>query len=164
MAPRKFNSEIEVDDLDRWIFRENEITQNEILAYFRQNLKQTQTGIYIQNVFGELSEHGFVNVIGYPCHVLGIETKDGSIFFHCDDLKTFEFPDFEIYQTPKGELIGIHSESPLIKYRFNWNAAGDLGEYLEEEGDATYLKIDDIYMELPIYLEAVSVPVPISFD
>ncbi|GBF50714.1 hypothetical protein LPTSP4_22410 [Leptospira ryugenii] len=163
MSPRKFDSEIKIDPYDRWIFRGNEITKEEILRYFRENLHQTEEAVYIQNVFGNLSEHGFLEIQGYPCHVLHLEIEGEELLLYCDDGKQFRFPDFEIYQTKEGALMGIHSSQPLVKYRFTWNAAKELGDILEESNDSIYFKFGEIKMELPIYEGEVPVPLPNSY-
>ena len=61
------------------------------------------------------------------------------------------------------QLIGIFSEVPLIKYRFDWNAAGQLAEHLDEEDNTTYLRLGDIKMELPTYEGEIEVPLPASY-
>jgi hypothetical protein len=164
MAARKFDSEITVDPHDRWIFRGNEITQSDILKYFRNNLKQNDKGIFIENVFGELSEYGYIQTLGFPCHVLSVREDFGELFFHCDDEKVFKFPDFEIYQTKDGSIMGLLAEDPFIKYRFDWNAAGQLGDLLEEESGKTFLILGEFQMELPIYEGKIEVSLPISYE
>jgi len=160
MSPRKFDSEIHIDAHDRWIFRGNEITQVEILKYFRQNLKQNEKGVFIENVFGELSENGFLKILGYPCHITGIRFDDGELFLHGDDEQIFKFPEFEIYQTKEGHLMGLHASKDLVRYRFDWNAASQLGEHLSEEGDMTFLNLGSLQMELPLFEGEIEVTLP----
>jgi hypothetical protein len=164
MPARKFDSEITIDENDRWIFRGTEITQPEILKYFRNNLKQNQRGVFIENIFGEWSENGFIHAIGYPCHVIAVQCEEDELFFYADDDKHFKFPEFELYQTWDDRIIGIHSESPSIKYRFDWNAAGQLGEFLDEQNGITFMKLGMLQIELPTYEGKIEVPLPVSFD
>ncbi len=164
MAPRKFDSEIIVDGSDRWIFRGSEITQPDILKYFRNNLKENQKGIFIENVFGELSEHGYIHSVGFPCHVLAVHKDPENLIFYTDDDKNFIFPEFEIYQTKENRIIGIHSLNPKIKYSFDWNAAGQLAEFMDEENGSTYILFGDVKMELPIFEEEIEVPLPLNYD
>ncbi len=54
----------------RWFFRENEIFQEGVLTYFKQNLRQDGDGYYIINRFGELLEHGYLDrVEGFPLFI-----------------------------------------------------------------------------------------------
>ncbi len=163
MAARRFDSEIIIDKQDRWTFRGNQITQPEILKYFRSSLKVSEDGIFIENVFGELSENGYVRAIGYPCHIINIGMDEEGLVFYADDDKYYKFPEFELYQTKDDCIIGIDSEKPLIKYRFDWNAASQLAEYLEEENGITYLLLGDVKMELPTYEGEIEVPLPASY-
>jgi hypothetical protein len=164
MSARKFDSEIRIDPLDRWIFRDIEITQPQILKYFRQNLKQNENGIFIENVFGELSENGYLEVKGFPCHIVTVREEDGELYFVCDDDKVYKFPEFEIYQTKDDQLIGFQSHQDGIKFRFDWNSASHLAEYLEEEGERIYFILGDLKMELPIYEGEIEVSLPSSYD
>lgn len=163
MAPRRFDSEIIIDEQDRWTFRGNIITQAEILKYFRNSLKESHNGIYIENVFGELSENGYLKAIGYPCHIITVGLDEDGLVFYGDDDKSYKFPEFEIYRTKEDAIIGMDSEKPLIKYRFDWNAASQLAQYLEEENGVTYLLLGDVKMELPTYEGEIEVPLPASY-
>ncbi|WP_411823503.1 hypothetical protein [Leptospira sp. 'Mane'] len=161
--PRKFDSEIAVDAHDRWIFRETEITQEDILKYFRANLHQNEKGVYIENVFGELKENGYLAIHGFPCHITKVISEDSKLQFHADDGKVFSFSEIEIYQTPNGSIIGVGPLQDKIKYRFNWNAATDFAEFIVEEESKSFLKIGDIYMEIPLYSERTEVPLPADY-
>ncbi|BDA77876.1 hypothetical protein LPTSP3_g08060 [Leptospira kobayashii] len=158
--PRKFDSEIIIDAHDRWIFRETEITQEDILKYFRANLHQNEKGVYIENVFGELRENGYLTLNGYPCHITKVILDNSELKFYADDGKVFPFSAIEIYQTDNGNLIGINPVQDKIKYRFNWNAATDFAEFFVEEGEKSFLKVGDLHMEIPIYPETIEVPLP----
>ncbi|TGN21084.1 hypothetical protein [Leptospira idonii] len=162
-SPRKFDSEIRIDQKDRWIFRGNEITQQEILKYFRQNLHQNDAGVYIENAFGLLRENGYLEITGFPCHVLQVKQENGELQFLTDDEKLHDLSNFEIYHTLDDSLIGISSFQDKIKYRFTWTAASDLSEFLEEEGDVSYLKIGDLRMEIPLYEGEIGIPLPQNY-
>ncbi|TGL50172.1 hypothetical protein EHQ55_07840 [Leptospira meyeri] len=162
--PRIFDSEIYVSPTDEWIFRENKIDKAEILQYFRNNLHGNEKGVYIENRFGELSEHGYIRIDGCPCHVLHVEPTDSELVFHTDDGRNYPFGEFEIYETSDGGLLGLRSTEEKIKYRFTWNAAKELSDHLEEEGETTYLVWNGVKMEIPKYLGEIPVPLPNDYS
>lgn len=91
--PRRFNSEIFVDSEDRWIFQGNRIDQKEILAYFRQNLREDELGIYIDNRFGEWTENGYLELEGYPIHLIECKESEGTLFFLAESDRSYALKD-----------------------------------------------------------------------
>ncbi|ABZ95007.1 Hypothetical protein LBF_2523 [Leptospira biflexa serovar Patoc strain 'Patoc 1 (Ames)'] len=164
MMPRKFDSEIYVAPNDEWIFRGNPIEKEEILTYFRNNLHGNEKGVYIENTFGELSEHGYLKIDGFPCHVLHIEVTPTEIVFITDDGRTYPFGEFEIYETEDGGILGVRAEEERIKYRFTWNAAKELSDLLTEEEGGTYLDWKGVRMEIPKYVGEVNVSLPTDYS
>lgn len=162
--PRKFDSEIYVAPNDEWIFRGNPIEKEEILTYFRNNLHGNEKGVYIENTFGELSEHGYLKIDGFPCHVLHIEVTPTEIVFITDDGRTYPFGEFEIYETEDGGILGVRAEEERIKYRFTWNAAKELSDLLTEEEGGTYLDWKGVRMEIPKYVGEVNVSLPTDYS
>ncbi|MCW7503186.1 hypothetical protein [Leptospira paudalimensis] len=162
--PRKFDSEIYISPADEWIFRGNPIDKEEILTYFRNNLHGNEKGVYIENTFGELSEHGYIKIDGFPCHVLHVEVTEGEISFITDDGRSYLFGEFEIYETKDGGILGLRSNEERIKYRFTWNAAKELSDLLIEEDGLTYLDWKGVKMQIPMYEGEVTVPLPTDYS
>ncbi len=162
--PRQFDSEIYIAPNDEWIFRGNTIDKEEILTYFRANLHGNEKGVYIQNTFGELSEHGYIKIDGYPCHVLHIETSPDEIVFITDDGRSYPFGEFEIYETIEGGILGLRAVEERIKYRFTWNAAKELSDLLTEEDGVTYLDWNGVKMEIPKYKGEIQVSLPADYS
>ncbi|EOQ87369.1 hypothetical protein LEP1GSC202_3636 [Leptospira yanagawae serovar Saopaulo str. Sao Paulo = ATCC 700523] len=162
--PRKFDSEIYIASNDEWIFRGNPIDKEEILTYFRNNLHGNEKGVYIENTFGELSEHGYVKIDGFPCHVVHVEIDKGEITFITDDGRNYPFGEFEIYETNDGGILGLRSNEVRIKYRFTWNAAKELSDLLIEEEGITYLDWGGVKMQIPMYEGEVKVPLPTDYS
>ncbi|EMY60498.1 hypothetical protein [Leptospira terpstrae] len=160
---RIFDSEIYISPTDEWIFRENKIDKEEILQYFRNNLHGNEKGVYIENKFGDLSEHGYIRIDGFPCHVLHVELTNSGMVFFTDDGRSYPFGEFEIYETSDGGLLGLRSTEEKVKYRFTWNAARELSDHLEEEGGVTYLEWNGVKMEVPKYTGEILVPLPIDY-
>lgn len=162
--PRKFDSEITIDPFDRWIFRGNEITQPNVLKYFRENLKQNSHGVYIENVFGELSENGYLSIQGFPCHILNVKEEDGEILFFSDDGRVTLESSWEIFQTQEGSVFALEPDRFRILYRFDWNAASALAQHLEEEGESVYFKTPFTKREILVLPESIEIPLPSNFD
>lgn len=162
--PRKFDSEIYISQADEWIFRGNPIDKEEILTYFRNNLHGNEKGVYIENTFGELSEHGYLKIDGCPCHVLHVEVSNGEISFLTDDGRSYVFGEFEIYETKDGGILGLKANEERIKYRFTWNAAKELSDLLTEEDGLTYLDWKGVKMQIPTYEGEVTVPLPTDYS
>ncbi|MDF3818906.1 hypothetical protein P3G55_03285 [Leptospira sp. 96542] len=160
MAPRKFDSEIHITPDDKWMFRGMEIDKEEILKYFRANLHGDSKGVYIENTFGELSENGYLRIDGFPCHVLHVTKQDNSLMFETDDGNSYEFGEFEVYETKDGGLLGRRAKEEKIYYRFTWNAAKDLSMFLEETDAGVELKLGDTEMEIPKFTGETEVAIP----
>lgn len=161
--PRIFDSEIYIDTHDKWIFRGNEITKEEILHYFRSNLVSSNDGVYIYNTFGDLSEHGYIQIYGFPCHILHVEWEDEQLIFYTDDGKELPFGLLEIYESETYGIIALDPTKEKIKYRFNWNAAKDLSKYLIEDDSGIYLELNGEKIAIPKWEGEITVPLPHTF-
>lgn len=136
---REFDSEIYVTVDDKWIFRGNEITQEDILNYFRMNLKQDDNGVYIDNKFGELEEHGYIKLYGYPVHITYVSEEGGTLFFSTDANRTLGLEDVKIFLTEEGQLVAYEKGRDGILYRFTRSASGRLAEWIEESEDGNFV-------------------------
>lgn len=136
---RKFDSEIQVTPEDRWVFRGNEIIQEDILRYFRSNLKQDDRGVYILNRFGEREEHGYLDLQGYPVHILSVSEEGGDLFFTTDCDRTLGLDDIQISLSAEGGIIAHELGREKILYRFSRNAGGQLAERIEEVTDGSFI-------------------------
>ncbi len=161
---RIFDSEIYIDKHDKWIFRGNEITKEEILLYFRSNLVSNDKGVYIYNTFGTLSEHGYVQIYGFPCHILHVEWKEEQLVFFTDDGKELPFGVLEIYESDAFGIIAMDPSQDKIKYRFNWNAAKDLSKFLIEDEMDIYLELNGAKISIPKWEGEITVPLPVNFE
>ncbi len=56
-----------------WVFREMEITNPQILSFFKANLHRDDNGIYILNRYKDQTEKGYVDVNGPVVLVVSIE-------------------------------------------------------------------------------------------
>lgn len=139
---RKFDSEILITPEDKWIFRGNEITQEDILKYFRKNLKQDDSGVYIDNRFGELEEHGYLNLQGYPVHITSVSEEGNNLVFHTDSDKSIPLKDIHIQIQKDGTLEAYEKGLEKIRYRFSKSASTQISNYIQENpNDGNYLLV-----------------------
>jgi len=161
---RIFDSEIKIDSYDRWFFRGNEITQGEILKYFRQNLRQSDQGVYIHNQFGELVENGYLHIEGFPAHIIHVKFEGGLGYLQTDAGEWIPETDWEIFRSRDDSIFVTKSVEDKIRYRFDWNAASVLSQYLYEEGEAVYIQFDKVAREVIDFNASLLVDLPKSFD
>lgn len=135
---RKFDSEITVTVNDKWIFRGDEITQHDILSYFRKNIKQDETGVYIDNRFGELVEHGYINLEGFPLHIKSITEEEENLYFLTDTDVSFGLNDLTISMDENGQVYAFEPDKDKILYRFSRSAGGELAERIKEKEDGSF--------------------------
>ncbi|MCC5815896.1 MAG: hypothetical protein JJT78_14170 [Leptospira sp.] len=136
---REFDSEIYITADDKWIFRGNEIIQEDILSYFRKNLKQDERGVYIDNKFGELEEHGYLTLYGFPVHITYVSEEGGTLFFSTDADRTLGLDDISIQMNSEGQLFAHEMGREKILYRFSRSAGGQLAERIDETEDGSFV-------------------------
>jgi len=164
VGARTFDSEIQIDSWDRWIFRGNEITQEEILKYFRSRLRENEHGIYIENEFGELRENGYVRVEGFPCHILRVLREEENLVFMTDAGFQAPLEAWDLLRTENDLLFASRLDAPRIRYRLDWTAATNLSEYLLEMDSSFYLSFGSVQREIPLFPGSLFVPIPTNFD
>ncbi|WCL48723.1 hypothetical protein [Leptospira sp. GIMC2001] len=161
---RKFDSEIMVNSSDKWIFRGNEIHQEDILNYFRKNLKQDSIGVYIDNRFGELAENGYVLLQGYPYHVTTIIEENNELIFETDRGIKLNIDDVQLFRNQEGNIVGHKNEEDKILFRFSINASTKLSEWLEEDGDEYKIQFQNRSVPLPEFKNSIEISLPSSYE
>jgi len=159
---RKFFSEITINPRDEWVFRGNEIHQEEILKYFRANLKEDSDGVYIKNVFGELEENGYIESNGYPLHIVRVSEEGGTLFFSTDADLTLEWDDVQLFTDLSENLILQKKDESKIFYRLNSNAGGQLSEWIIENGDCFEIHHHNEKMKI-LEIQNTKVEIPKQF-
>jgi hypothetical protein len=157
---RKFDSEIYISQEDIWIFRGKEIFQEEILKYFRKNLREDESGVYIDNRFGELAENGYVKIDGFPLHIIHVAEDGGDLFFSTDSDRTFVLENLDFYQSDKGEFFCKEKGKEKILYRFSRQASVQLSDFLEETEDGYKISFASHFIPLQDWKGSVGVEIP----
>ncbi|AXR68335.1 hypothetical protein [Leptospira mayottensis] len=163
-SPRRFNSEIFVDSQDRWIFQENRIDQKEILSYFRQNLHEDEFGIYIDNRFGELTENGYLELEGYPIHLIACKESEGTLFFLAESDNSYTLKDLIFAIDINGCLFARTVNHKKLKFRPDRNCLSDLSPFLEETKDGIEIQFYDEKILIPESRESPRVSLPMEFN
>ncbi|AYV57053.1 hypothetical protein CH370_02305 [Leptospira kmetyi] len=162
-SPRKFNSEIFVDAEDRWIFRGNRIDQKEVLSYFRQNLKEDDLGIFIDNRFGELTENGYLELEGYPIHLIACRETEDTLVFLSESETSYSLRELLFALDADGCLFAKTKYYKKLKFRPDRNCLSDLSPYLEETENGTEIRFRGETIAIPESGESPKVPLPVEF-
>ncbi|MCB1179359.1 MAG: hypothetical protein KDK36_17390, partial [Leptospiraceae bacterium] len=118
--PRIFDSEIIVNENNRWFFRGNEIIQENVLEFFKKSLFEDDKGIYIHNTHGELSEQGYITSFGFPLKIINwIQNEDGKMYFVLDSGETIEPIEINFYYDSSEKLFCMRKKDKYIKINFN---------------------------------------------
>ncbi|AJR15727.1 hypothetical protein LIL_13125 [Leptospira interrogans serovar Linhai str. 56609] len=161
---RRFNSEIFVDSEDRWIFRGNRIDQKEILSYFRQNLHEDELGIYIDNCFGELRENGYLELEGYPIHLIACKESEDTLFFFAESNLVYLLKDLIFALDVNGCLFAKTLNHKKLKFRLDRNCLSDLSPFLEETIDGTEIRFQGKSIPILESSESPQVALPEGFS
>ena len=70
--PREEFTDINVDSKGDWFTKDRLITNEKVLAYFKDNLHYDEKGLYIFNRFGRFSEKGYIKVNGPVLKVIRV--------------------------------------------------------------------------------------------
>ena len=159
---RKFDSEIRVGAHDEWVFRGNEITQEDVLLYFKQNLQEDEAGIYIENRFGDLEENGYVEIRGFSLQAIYFEWDD-FLKMSCDDKKTFSGDEVQFFRTKQEDFFFTPMGKRFLRYRISRNATGKLMEFLEEVSGEFFLKKDKTSYPILLWEEEIFVEIPPAY-
>ncbi len=136
--PMITRSDIMVDENDVWLFDGKPVENEEILAYFKLNLKREGEEYYILNQFGPLKEHAYLSrVEGFPLKAILLQwrERDSLLELTLDSRETITVPpsSLRIYDE---STLGVEDQKGGIPIRLSSSAMSALSEYLGggEEG------------------------------
>ncbi|MCE9599120.1 MAG: hypothetical protein K8S54_14250 [Spirochaetia bacterium] len=131
-------TEISIDALGRWFYRDAEITQPDVLKYFKQNLYRSDR-YYILNIFGDLREEGDLDrVLACPVLAISATFKDNSFEFYLDSEERLTVLQSEIHLSGMDCLFFVHPRG--FPVRLKTSAMGHVSEYLTGSEDAPVWK------------------------
>lgn len=163
--PKKFNSEIIIDSSGRWFFRGNEIIQEKVLSYFKQNLKEDGDGIYIENHYGKFVEHGYIESNYYPLKLIEYDYSHEGLFFLSENERVFSINNLDFFINEEGNLLSKAQEANYILHNFSLKVLSFLAEFLEgSEQEGFYLQCNGIKKDIFRYTKNISVVVPSKYS
>lgn len=160
MLPRKFDSEIRITESGKWLFRGQEITQENVLAFFKKNIREDDLGIYITNAYADKVEHGYLEA---KCIFLkienAIETSEG-IFLQAEDETLTPISEFYFYSDKEEKLFCMRKTDKLIKFKLNRKSHDFISNLLEEDNGRYFLKTKEYEIPVIEYSGKIEVIVP----
>lgn len=130
---RKFDSEIKIDKSGTWFFRGNEITQTDVLKHFKKNILEDEIGIYIENKYMELVEHGYVEAKFPVLQITNYLEQDGKILLGIEEKSFFEISEFDFYMDENEMVTTKLKNSKFLIYSFRKEVLQFLSENFSEE-------------------------------
>lgn len=159
---RIFNSEIIIDEQNRWFYRGNEIVHPSVLDFFRENLNEDEKGIYIQNIYGSFSEKGYLQCKGFPVFFFRLFEENQTLNFEANDKKIFSIETLDLFYDSQERLFAIPKKQKFIKYGFSKNILNQLSEwlYFDEKGEYKIIYKNHSY-EVKMFTTQFEVTVPL---
>lgn len=146
---RIFDSEIIIDESDRWFFRGNEITLITVLNYFKENMDEDENGIFIKNTYGNLSEKGYVTCHGSPLKLIHLESNDSILYFFGDNLKKIPLMELEFSTDSKRRIIAKKNGNKYLYYVLSRDLQTRIADFLEEERGKYFIRFGGCSKEIP---------------
>ncbi|MCE9500721.1 MAG: hypothetical protein K8R21_09505 [Leptospira sp.] len=163
-SPRKFNSEIVIEEDDQWWFRGSTITQQKVLDYFKDNMQEDASGIFIDNKYGKLSENGYVHCKGFPLQIRNYITEDGVTFLKSDDDKLIPLSDAVFYLDSHDRLFAMKTGQKFLKYRLSKDFLNFISKFILEENGNYFLDIGGKKMPVLQYSGSIEVKIPADYS
>ena len=134
-----------IDERDRWRFKDEVISNEEILQYFKTNLHRDDDGYFIENRWGEKRELGYLRgVFGFPLRAMSLEFLDGlTVEFLLDSGATSVSGLTELFYMDENTLAFVAPESG-IPVRLSPQAMVKMSDrLLIDEQDVVWLQIPE---------------------
>lgn len=160
ITPRKFDSEISITDSGKWLFRGQEITQENVLGFFKKNVREDDLGIYITNTYAELTEHGYLEAQTFFLKIIDSIEKDNIIYLIGEDETTTSIHDFNFYSDSDEKIFCMRKSDQFIKFSFNRQMHSYISNLMIEESSHYFLKVAGKKIPVLPYTKPIEVSVP----
>ncbi|MBK8394071.1 MAG: hypothetical protein IPL26_02345 [Leptospiraceae bacterium] len=158
-TPRKFDSEIRISENGEWIFRGQLVTQENILSFFKKNIKEDEHGIYITNSYGTLTEHGYLETKCIFLKVTNYDIIENEIYLTTEDDTNLPISNFLFYSDKNEKIFCARKSDKFIKFNFNRQVHSYLSNFLIEDNGNYFLEINET--KIPIIPSEISTVVKI---
>jgi|JI8StandDraft_1071087.scaffolds.fasta_scaffold141971_1 hypothetical protein len=159
-TPRKFDSEIRITQNGKWIFRGQEITQDNVLEFFKKNIREDDLGIYITNTYAELTEHGYLEAETIFLKIINSIEKDNIIYLQGEDDSTTPLFDFYFYSDSNEKIFCMRKSDKFIKFTFNRQMHSYISNLLSEDNGSYFIKVGDNTLPVSQYNKPIDVKIP----
>lgn len=163
-TPRKYDSEIIIDENDKWFYRGQEISQENVLEFFQKNLKEDDSGIYIENHYKQFMEMGYVKCQGYPLKIINYHKIDDTYMLEGSNGLIKPIKEFDFFTDKSGAIFVIKKKEKFIKYKINIKTLSFLSNHMVEKDEKTYLEFPDHSQEITPYKDSLTVDIPKEFN
>lgn len=136
---RKFNSEIKIDSQAKWFFRGNEILQEDVLKHFKKNILEDEFGVYIENKYMDLVEHGYLEANSPVLRIINYLEENEKIFLGIEEQNFHELPEFDFYINENEILTAKLKNSKFLIYSFRKEVLQFLADRIEETENSFYI-------------------------
>lgn len=159
-TPRKFDSEIRITANGKWIFRGQEITQDNVLGFFKKNIREDDLGIYITNTYAELTEHGYLEAETIFLKIINSLEKDNTIYLQGEDESTTPLFDFNFYSDPDEKIFCMRKTDKFIKFTFNRQMHSFISNLICEDNGNYSIKYGENVLPVIAYNNPIEVKIP----
>jgi hypothetical protein len=159
---RIFNSEITIDESNRWYFRGQEIIHVFVLDFFRKNLFEDEKGIYILNSYGQFSEKGYVECYGFPLFFISwVIDENNHLAFRSNGGQDYSLQELNFYFDEKERIFSIPEGKKFTKIGFSKAVLNFLAEYMNEKDDEYFLEFPEHQKPISKFEDQFEIMVPV---
>ena len=159
-TPRKFDSEIQITETGNWLFRGQEIIQQNVLEFFKKNIKEDDLGIYIRNSYAELVEHGYIKAKSIFLNISNYYLEDNIIYLVAEDDSITPLKDFYFYSDVNEKIFCMRKSDKYLKFRFNRQTHSYISSLMIEENNHYFLETETEIIPIIAYDKPIDVDIP----
>lgn len=162
-TPRKFDSEIRIIPSGKWLYRGQEITQENVLSFFKKSIREDKEGIYITNTYAELTEHGYIEAKTIFLKIINSIEKDNTIYLLGEDDSSTPIEDFYFYSDFEEKIFCMRKSDNFIKFYFNRHMHSFISSLLVEENGYYFLQLSGKKMPITVFSGKIEVMIPSTY-
>ncbi|MBK9501584.1 MAG: hypothetical protein IPO06_19835 [Leptospiraceae bacterium] len=162
-TPRKFDSEIRITESGKWLFRGGEITQDNVLGFFKKNIREDDLGIYITNTYAEFTEHGYLDTKVIFLKIIDSVQEDNNIYLIGEEESKTNILDFYFYSDLEEKIFCMRKSDQFIKFTFNRQMHSYISSLMIEENGNYFLQTNEEKIPVIPFTKPIEVNIPEKF-
>jgi hypothetical protein len=147
----------------KWLYRGQEITQENVLSFFKKSIREDNDGIYITNTYAELTEHGYIEAKTIFLKIISSIEKDNIIYLLGEDDSSTPIKDFYFYSDSEEKIFCMRKSDTYIKFYFNRQMHSFISSLLVEENGYYFLQLSVERIPINPFPGKIEVVVPASY-